>query len=153
METLLPLLGTLFTETDSQKRRQIEAILEQAGMISSGIIIEPEKLLTLLLQVIVNPLNMESQSTVPVSFFRGDLDKAISGNLPSEYDKKTQYGWQSTRGHGCNLSANHFGGLHKIWVGPECGWPFIARHSSTSVSDWRFQSRWYALVWLDIPYR
>lgn len=32
MESLLPLLANLFTETNAEKRKQIEATLDQAGI-------------------------------------------------------------------------------------------------------------------------
>lgn len=64
MEALVPLLDQLFTETDSEKRKQVEATLDQAGFTLLIIIIaqENEKLFFLLLQVITSPLSMDPQS-------------------------------------------------------------------------------------------
>jgi hypothetical protein len=63
MESLIPLLEVLFTETNVEKRRQAEETLDKAGNSVPHNLIDRDKLFALLLQAIANPLNLEQKSS------------------------------------------------------------------------------------------
>ncbi|MDR3548032.1 MAG: hypothetical protein P4M11_07175 [Candidatus Pacebacteria bacterium] len=64
MEEIIPLLGALYTETNADKRREIESTLQHAGtfLCDKPFRLDQGKLLGILLQVVVSPLNVEPMS-------------------------------------------------------------------------------------------